>query len=315
MAKLQTKTQATSWQPDDILYLVRDKTTTPLDRYIKVSDAVRTYLCNGRLTLTTATPVTTSDVTAAGTLYFTPYKGDVISLYYNSEWVDYRFTEKSLALTLTSGSVYDIFAYYSGSAVTLESLVWTSATARATALTTQNGVLVKTGATDRRYLGTLCASATDATEDSESKRYLYNHYNRVARKLKCIDATNSWAYTTTSFREIQAGSTFGTSRVGLVNGWAEDSVIARATLAGTSSSGNPTVAVGIGLDSATNVADTNEVRTLGTGINSFSAFYSAIIPVGLHYIAWLEYGGANVTMYGDNGASVFQTGMTVTAWM
>lgn len=37
----------------------------------RTSDAVS--ICQGRLTLTTALPVTTSDVTNAGTIYFAPY--------------------------------------------------------------------------------------------------------------------------------------------------------------------------------------------------------------------------------------------------
>ena len=49
-------------------------------------------------------------------------------------------TPHSLALgTLTSGKNYDVFGYVSGGALTLESLVWTSDTARATAVTLQDG--------------------------------------------------------------------------------------------------------------------------------------------------------------------------------
>src|SRR3989344_6235690 len=53
----------------------------------------------GRLTLTTAVPVTTSDVTAATTVYFTPYNGDKIALYDGSTWAISAFTEKSINTT------------------------------------------------------------------------------------------------------------------------------------------------------------------------------------------------------------------------
>src|ERR1051325_5536196 len=80
-----------------------------------------------RLTLTTAVPVTTSDVTGAGTIYLTPYKGNQIWLYDGSaQWNLFNLTEISLALTLTSGKPYDIFCFDSSGTPTLESLVWTN---------------------------------------------------------------------------------------------------------------------------------------------------------------------------------------------
>ena len=42
---------------------------------------------NGRLTLTSGTPVTTNDVTAATTIYYTPYKGNAIQLYNGTNWI------------------------------------------------------------------------------------------------------------------------------------------------------------------------------------------------------------------------------------
>src|SRR3990167_7040004 len=129
-------------------------------------------VCDGRLTLTSGTPVTTADVTGATSIYFAPFKGNRIGLYDGSSaWAIYTFTELTLALgTLTSGLPYDVFAYDSSGTVTLEALAWTNGTTRATALTTQNGVLVKTGATTRRYLGTFYTTATTTTESSRRDR-------------------------------------------------------------------------------------------------------------------------------------------------
>src|SRR4051794_38451931 len=64
----------------------------------------------GRLTGTTGTPVTTADVNAAATLYFTPYAGDQIGLYDGSNWHVRTYTEQSIGMlqsyvmTTTSGS-------------------------------------------------------------------------------------------------------------------------------------------------------------------------------------------------------------------
>ncbi len=132
-------------------------------------------VCDGRLTLTTATPVTTSDVTAAATVYFTPYAGNRIALYDGAAWTMLTFAEISIALgTLTNDLPYDVFAYNNAGVVACEILAWTSKTARATALVLQDGVLSKTGALTRRYLGSFHTTATTTTEDSLVKRLLFN---------------------------------------------------------------------------------------------------------------------------------------------
>lgn len=310
-------TQKATLEWDDELRGIQDADGTPADRaFTQTGFAMLGFPCQARLTLTTALPVTTADVTAAGTLYWTPYKGNSVALYYNSAWYKFALTEKSLALTLTSGSVYDVFGYFTGTAPAIETLVWTNTTTRATALTTQDGVLVKSGDATRRYLGTIVASGTNTTEDSISKRYVYNYYNRVPRTLKAVDTTNSWAYTTAAYQEARAGSTLGTSRVGFVIGWNEDIVTAQAVSAAGTSSGSVAVACGIGLDSATNVATVNCSTIAYASVIQATPFalYRASVAVGAHYLAWLEYGGANVSFYGDNGASVFQTGLVAEVW-
>src|SRR6185436_20201338 len=126
--------------------------------------------CEGRLTLTTGVPVTTSDVTAAPTLYFTPYMGSRVGTYSGSAWSVSTFTEKSITLaSLTASLPYDVFIV--DSTLALELLAWTNTTTRATALTLQDGIEVKSGATTRRYLGTICITAsTGQCEESVSKR-------------------------------------------------------------------------------------------------------------------------------------------------
>lgn len=156
-----------------------------------------------RLTLTTALPVTTTDVTAAGTIYCTPYKGNQIALYTGSVWVTRTSAEFSLALSaLTSGKPYDVFCYDNAGTPTLEFLAWTNNTTRATALVMQDGVLCKTGALTRRYLGTFYTTSTTQTEDSAANRNLYNFYNQAPRKLKKYDTTATWSYATATWRSM-----------------------------------------------------------------------------------------------------------------
>ena len=161
--------------------------------------------CNGRLTLTTDVPVTTSDVTAATTLYFTPYMGDHIALYDGEEWLFRQFEEMNISLSgKTADTNYDAFIYEtSGSpaGIELELVAWTDSTNRATALTTQNGVYVKSGDATRRYLGTIRTTGTiGQCEDSEVKRYCWNYYNRVLRPFVRIEPTANWVYGSTTWR-------------------------------------------------------------------------------------------------------------------
>ena len=138
-------------------------------------------LCQGRLTLESGVAVSTSNQTAKTTLYFTPYNGNQIALYNGSAWIMRSFTETSLSLSgYTADTNYDIWAYDNAGTLALASTAWTNATTRATALALQNGVYVKSGDATRRYLGTIRTTATAGqSEDSASKRFVWNYYNRI----------------------------------------------------------------------------------------------------------------------------------------
>jgi len=144
----------------------------------------------GRLTLTSGTPVTTSDVTGATSIYYTPYVSNVITLWDGYRWRPIEFSEYTLALgTLTSGKPYDVFAYLSSGVLALEMLAWTNDTTRATAITIQDGRYCKSGDKTRLCLGTFYTTATTTTEDSAANRYLFNAYNRVDKA--CVSAQGS----------------------------------------------------------------------------------------------------------------------------
>lgn len=149
----------------------------------------RPQIANGfRLTTESGVPVSTSDRTAQGTIYLTPYEHNCIGLYDGTSWRLSTSAEVSLALTATSGKNYDVFAYDNAGTLTLElSAAWTDDITRADALTAQDGVYVKNGATTRRWLGTIRASGANVTEDSESKRFVWNRYCQVIRQAWTID--------------------------------------------------------------------------------------------------------------------------------
>ena len=263
----------------------------------------------GRLTLTTGTPVTTADVTSAGTLYYTPYLHNRLALYSSGAWAECTFSERSLSLTLTSGSVYDVFAYSNSGTVTLETLVWTSATARATDLTTQDGVLVKNGDATRRYLGTIYASGTNTTEDSAKLRAVWNYYNRVPRQMYCTDTTDSWTYNSATPREARAQSTLGVSRFGFVIGVAGAYVSATNQSFGYIASSSLTVNPAIGLDSATTASQMfgGVVSVGNTTIGTLAAQYKGYPAIGYHFLCRTEseFTTTTTNWIGDNGVPAF----------
>jgi hypothetical protein len=250
-------------------------------------------VCDGRLTLTSAVPVTTADVTAAGTLYFTPYKGNRVSLYDGTKWVSHSFAEKSLALTVTSGKNYDIWLYNNSGTLTLAQTEWTNNTTRATAIVLQDGVYVKDGATGYRYLGTIRASAANKSEDSAANRFVWNYKNRVPRSMRKYDT--SYSYTTAAYRYCNNSAA---NALFFVRGLNEDMVKATFNpfLYGTA---GITIDLGIALDSNTPAAGGriggNGGHTIGW--SSPVSTYAGYPGLGYHYLAMTEYGGTGLTVY------------------
>ncbi len=156
---------------------------------------VEPLTCQGRLTLSSGTAVPASDITAAGTLYFTPWRGNQAALYSLLGWRMRTFSEISLSLAgLTAGKNYDIFLHDLAGSLELQAVAWTADTTRAAALDWQDGVAVQSGAPEYRYLGTIRTSAAGQCEDSRTKRFVWNAYNRCVRPLRVAESTVSWTY-------------------------------------------------------------------------------------------------------------------------
>jgi hypothetical protein len=258
----------------------------------------------GRLSLTTAVPVTTSDVTAAGTLRYVPYVHNRIEVWDGFCWRRKTFSEMSLSLTLTADKNYDVFVDDDAATLSL-SAAWTNDTTRADALGTQDSVTVLNSDKTKLWLGTIRASGTNTTEDSAAKRFVWNAYNRVLRTMRVIETTDSWNYSTNTIRQARATAT---NQLAYVVGAAVDSVNAHLEigLANNSTTTNRTISVGIGVDSTTTIAGGS--GGAGTCNSTFYAApraqYDGIPGLGYHFLAWLEVGAGTDTQtwFGDAGA-------------
>lgn len=277
------------------------------------------HICEGRLTLTSGTPVTTTDVNSAATLYWTPYKGNKVALYDGTNWNMRTFSELSLTVSaLTASKMYDIFVYDNAGTATLEALVWTNDTTRATALTTQDGVLVKTGAVTRRYLGSLRTNGSSLAFDAADNRWLWNYYHRALKYMRRLEATDNWTYTTATLRQANGAVA---NQLEFVIGVAEDLVSAEVYAFYSNSTAGVGAFVAIGLDSTSALATgCLSISGANGGANYFSVATSAVklYPgVGRHFLAWLEYSAATgtTTWYGDNSVPLLsQSGIHGQIW-
>lgn len=261
--------------------------------------------CQGRMTLTTGLAVTVADVTAATTVYYTPFQGDRCSLYDGAQWQTVTFTEKSVALgTDTTDFNYDLFGYLSSSTLAIERLIWTNNTTRATTLTLVNGQWTKTGDATRLYLGTYRTTGAGQTEDSFAKRFVSNRFNRVQRGLRRVDATATWDYTTATLRQAN-GST--ANQVDVVIGLAE--VLLHLDLRVSARNTNIAVAayVTIGENSTTTTSASAIITYATTAVAATEIQPSVVLDlypaVGRHFYTWLEFSAAGVgttTWYGTN---------------
>lgn len=287
-------------------------------KIVPTSNLASTITNNYRLTLTSGVPVTTNSVTAATTIYLTPYKGNDISLYSGtgSSWIVYYPGEISIAVPATTNQMYDIFAYNNAGTVTLELVAWTNDTTRATALTTQNGVYVKTGSLTHRYLGSFrTTGVAGQTEDSDTNRLLWNYYNRVNRFMGVFENTFSWVYTTATWRQANANSA---NQLNFVIGVVEDCYSCDVS-ACASNNTITIVNVGIGLNSTTSpLGPTAEiissVTTNSTMVVQPFALSKSLPTLGYNYLAWLEYSVATgaTTWYGEAGQPNSSSGINAT---
>lgn len=280
-------------------------------------------MCEGRLTLTTGVAVTTEAVNAAETLYYTPYKGNCIALYDGSNWYRRTFSELSIDVP-DATNCYDVFAYDNSGTVTLELTAWTNTTTRATALALQEGVLVKSGATTRRYLGTFYSTTAGNGQinDNFQVRGLWNYYNRMPRQFSAGGSSNSWTYTTATVRQADNSAT---NEVQFVVGVVEDMVQVDIICWAKNSGANVAIAIGACIDATaslfSNSLDTHggPDYTLVAGVaqrmysqyRGYPASAGTAQP-GFHFISWNEYSAASgtTTWYWQHPTTLAYGGMS-----
>jgi hypothetical protein len=296
----------------------------------------------GRLTLTTLVPLLTGAVSGAGTVYFTPYGGNLVPVWSASlnAFVPTVFAELSNALAESSTGKAGPSA--AGNNQNLDLFVWSDAGtprltrgpawstdklrgtgAGTTELERVQGFLVNKvaiangpGAGLGTYVGTIRTNGT-ATVDfnpggvaaggTAAVFGLWNAFNRVKARGFVGDNGNSWAQTNGAVRAANSSSTMRVSRI---SGQAEDSFWAQYAGVASNSVG-ARVQAGVCYDS-TSVFSGRNVAT-STAVNGllFPTFGDhAVVDEGWGFMQAGEFAenSGTPTWYGDNGG-LFQSGM------
>ena len=309
--------------------------------------AIQNCFC-GRLTLATATPVMTSDQTAKTTIYYTPYKGDVILIYDGTYMVPTVFTELSQATTdstkspaaVTTNSNYDLFVWSdSGTIRCTRGPAWSSDTARGTgAGTTElelvkgvylNKVSITNGPAANRgtYVGTIRSNGSSqidwklgssAAGGGEAWLGVWNMYNRVDERPRVQDNVDSYTYQSGTIRSMNNSTT---NRISAIRGLDDDAVLVQRTQIVQISASADQPQIGLALD-ATNTLGTApaEMQQIFTGSSSFYqkayASYAGRPGIGWHFWQATEKCNgttAPCTFYGDSGTTdTFSNSLTAT---
>lgn len=306
--------------------------------WAQITTASGVTVPQGRLTLTTAVPVLVSTVTAATTIYYSPYSGNLVPIYNGTVFTPTVFTELSQTTTdntkspaaVGNNSNYDLFVWSDGGTMRCtRGPAWTSDTGRGTGagttqLTRVLGILLNTvditngpAASRGTYVGTVRSNGsaqidmifgdgTGAAGGQSSVQGLWNMYNRRATVILNFDNTNSWTWTTATLQIKNANSA---NRIGFLTGFQEDRIAARHVQTASNSTALVFQGSSIGLnsESAYDVrGSTCNGRSPSNGASFTNiATLDIVAPLGYNYVAPLETSTASgtSTWYGDNGST------------
>jgi hypothetical protein len=303
----------------------------------------------GRLTLVTNTPVITTDVTNATTVYYTPYQGNTVPVFNSgtSTFSPMAFSQLQLNLSTsnqTSNNIYDLFIGLGslGGGPTALYLcagpAWSSLTSRGTgaALAQWNGLWVNaatiscynqagtaSGPADYfDYVGSVYMTSNGATSmqfqpaaasgGTNNFIGLYNAYNRVKVTGFCLDNTSGgWTYGTSSWR---AANNSSSNQISFLDGLQQSPVTAQYSIDMATTVDSTTGLIGLNLDSSTATPVITGQMSSAAGETSSSqvTVFEPFYPVlGLHYIQAVEYSSGSSTAFISTNRSNQTMALTV----
>ena len=240
----------------------------------------------GYLTPTSGVPIIPGDVSAATTIYYTPYTGVLVPIYSGVAMVPTSIVTE-LQLTLTSShvasNIYDCFIFLLNGVATLGTgPSWSAGSAgsiaagtcaRGTgaggaALSRISGILTNTvsmtirygdgtttttvAANQATYVGSLFMDGTNGQVScyrsyGQSRKWgIWNAYNRAPVILKAGDSSSPWNYATATYRASRGDSA---NSLTIFSGLAEEVYDLAFLQNGNTNSNNSNLNIGIGYNS------------------------------------------------------------------
>ena len=283
----------------------------------------------GRLTLTTSVSVTTTDVTGATTLYYTPHIGRIVPIYDGANFYN-RDIGGELSQTTTdatkspaavaNNSVYDIFVWNdAGTIRATRGPAWSSDTDRGTGAGTSQvqqiqGIWVNSvaitngpGALVGTLVGSVRSNGSAQLTDSILFRWVSNAYNDVPRSLSYQDTGANHNYTTATIRQWNGTTSAQIDMLFTLSG----GLLTATSAANSTNTGTGAFSIiSIGIDSTSvNSAQMTLGPSLAVANLAFNnaAFYTGYPGMGRHFAAMQEYSAASgtTTWVGGSGGLIF----------
>jgi len=259
--------------------------------------------CDFRLSAVSGLGVPNSDQTGVTNIYLTPYKGNKISLFDSTgtSWNVRTSAEIAIPVPAVANQMYDVFAFDLNGVVAINLTPWTSDLSRATTLSLQNGVYVRTATGGYlRYLGSFrTTTVAGQTEDSAAKRYIWNYYNRVRRDMRVnIVGGTAYVYSTGVARQANNNAA---NQLDFVQGVAEDAITAQigADVINTVSPAFYACFVGVNGIGTSNGDITPNGQFIGANIYTpIHTRWADYLNAGRNFLTWVETGsGSGVTTW------------------
>lgn len=332
---------------NSILYVCTTTGTSSTAIWTAVNSAAATtsfQTPQGRLTLTSSTPVLASDVISATSVYYTPFVGNLVPIYNGASMISTEFAELSLTLSASHAlnTIYDVFVFSNSGVLTLATgPAWSSSTAgagargtgagttqlsrvkglwvNAVSMTGRNGATTYTiGANLGTYLGSVYIDGTagqitcHAAYGQSRKWGVWNAYNRQRILMQAGDSTASWTYATNTVRASNGDSA---NKATTFCGLPEEMVISRfgQYISGAANNTTNTAYIGIGVNSTTVASDRRGQQAISdstggpiTLATGVMAEYTLAPQIGINNLQCLEI-ALNSASYTFSGTNAFMT--------
>ena len=295
----------------------------------------------GRLTPVSGTPVINADSSAATSVFYTPYVGNLCPIWNGSSFQPIAFTEQTLTLnsSFTANNIYDVFMFNNvGVPTVVIGPSWSAGTSGSitagscargtgtggTALAYVTGILTnavqitgRNGATTytiaanfATYLGSLYIDGTNGQVScllsyGQSRKWgIWNAYNRAPTFLKAGDGTATWAGAGAGTYRAADGNT--ANSLTIFSGLAEEIYQIKLIQTVLTTSTANTSLVGIGFN-ATNAATGKVGRTTVSTTaltNDLVASYDSAPSLGINVVTALDNAPSSSTYIGTETSMI-----------